>query len=365
MFDWIPLESYVGVYYNTMLVIGLMMWLHSMMFDLKNESSIQLFKIIGSIFTVFIMLYIGLRPISSQYFGDMYTYSQYFKLASSGAKIIVRDDYLFNYFLIGCSQIMSVEMFFLVVSVLYILPCYLFARKYFGNYWFFGFYIMVSAFAFWSYGTNGIRNGLASSAFVMALIFYKKKALLYSFFAFSFLFHASMIIPIGAYFVAAQYKNPVLYLQIWLIAIPISFFGGSYFESLFVGLGFEDRVSGYFTNKEIAADQAAIVGFRWDFLLYSASAVFAGWYYIFKKKVNDTFYTHLFGVYTVANAFWILVIRANFSNRFAYLSWFLMAIVIGYPLFRYKLWNDQYRVFGTILFAYYLFTYIMFLRNGY
>ena len=40
-------------------------------------------------------------------------------------------------------------------------------------------------------------------------------------------------------------------------------------------------------------------------------------------------------IYLTANAFWILVIRSSFSNRFAYLSWFLMAIIIFYPFFKH------------------------------
>ena len=65
----------------------------------------------------------------------------------------------------------------------------------------------------------------------------------------------------------------------------------------------------------------------------------------------------------IANAFWILIIRANFSNRFAYLSWFLMAPVIAYPMLRYKLFPNQYRIVGLVLAFYYLFTYFMFLRG--
>jgi hypothetical protein len=65
----------------------------------------------------------------------------------------------------------------------------------------------------------------------------------------------------------------------------------------------------------------------------------------------------------IANTFWILVIRANFSNRFAYLSWFLMAIVIAYPLLKVKFWDDHYKNVGRIFLAYYLFTYFMFLKS--
>ena len=37
-------------------------------------------------------------------------------------------------------------------------------------------------------------------------------------------------------------------------------------------------------------------------------------------------------MYILANTFWILVIRANFSDRFAYLSWFIYSAVLIYPL---------------------------------
>ncbi len=363
MFDFIPLQSYTGFYYHSMFAISLMIWLHSMMFDIKNPSSVVLFQVVGSSFLVFVILYMGLRPISL-IFGDMSAYANGFRMVQAGKELKIEDDYLFNYFLLGCSKIMSAHSFFLLVDVLYILPCYFFSRKFFGSYWFFGFFMFVGSFVFWSYGTNGIRNGLATAIFITALLYYERKIVLYCLFALSFTMHASMVIPIAAYFVAAQYKNPKLYIQIWLIAIPLSFFGGTYFETLFSTIGFEDRVRGYLTNKDIVDDQAAIVGFRWDFLIYSATAVAAGWYFIFKKGITDQFYIHLFGIYTITNAFWILVIRANFSNRFAYLSWFLMAAVIGYPMFRYKLWNDQYRVFGIVLFCYYLFTYLMFLKGS-
>ena len=89
---------------------------------------------------------------------------------------------------------------------------------------------------------------------------------------------------------------------------------------------------------------------------------FAGWYFIFKKKIEDKFYTHLFGTYMIANAFWILVIRANFSNRFAYLSWFMMGAVIAYPMLKYKMWPDQHKILTITIFIYFMFTYLLYFR---
>ena len=104
-------------------------------------------------------------------------------------------------------------------------------------------------------------------------------------------------------------------------------------------------------------DQFSQTGFRWDFLIYSASAVYIGWFFIFKKKITDPLYIHIFGVYCITNAFWILVITAAFSNRFAYLSWFLMPVVFAYPMFRYKIWDNQYKTFSVILLLYFMFTF--------
>lgn len=37
-------------------------------------------------------------------------------------------------------------------------------------------------------------------------------------------------------------------------------------------------------------------------------------------------------MYLLTNTFWILIIRANFSDRFAYLSWFIYSVILLYPL---------------------------------
>ena len=59
--------------------------------------------------------------------------------------------------------------------------------------------------------------------------------------------------------------------------------------------------------------------------------------------------------------FWIIVINASFSNRFAYLSWFLYPIVLSYPLLRMSIWKNQGRKTAYILIAHSLFTYLMWL----
>src|SRR5690606_25184293 len=110
---------------------------------------------------------------------------------------------------------------------------------------------------------------------------------------------------------------------------------------------------------EVEEGKFSSTGFRWDFLLYSSTAVFAGWYYIVKRNYKDKIYFWLFNTYVFSNAFWILVIRANFSNRFAYLSWFMIGLVIIYPLLKQQIIPKQHQVIGLILIAYFSFTFFM------
>ena len=148
-------------------------------------------------------------------------------------------------------------------------------------------------------------------------------------------------------------NQPKWYFKFWLLAIPLSIALGGFWTSLFTSLGFgDDRLGAYLSGE------GASTSFRFDFLIYSASAVATGWYFIFKRNYKDEIYYRLFNTYLITNAFWILVIRANFSNRFAYLSWFMMAIVIVYPFLKQEL-DRKHIVIGRVVMLYFTFTYFM------
>lgn len=362
MFDFIPLPLYSKVFYNLMLVVTLIIGVQSLNFDIRDKQRIGYLSAFGFVLMVFVVFYMGLRPVSGAYFGDMADYNKTLDKMRLGEEVVIKKDALFYYFMLVCSKIMSNNLFFLLVDFLYVLPMYLFSKKYFGKYWFFCLFMFLASFSFWAYGTNGLRNGLATSFFIWGLCYYNgNKLWMYTFFALSFFMHNSLVITLAAFVVSYfLIKNPRIILAIWLVSIPLSLVGGSFWGGFFEGLGFfEDRTQGYLTDAEENLEQFSQTGFRWDFLLYSATAIFAGWYFIFYKKLEDKFYVHLFGVYAIANAFWVLVIEAAFSNRFAYLSWFLMAPVIIYPICKYQVFKNQYKVLGGILFLYYLFTYYM------
>ena len=364
MFDFIPASDYTAIYYHLLLIVTLYMFMQSRVYFIEQVESVKATQNLGYILLVFTLLYMGTRPISWA-FGDMGTYAEGFQKIQLDPNLPVKTDVFFGYFTRFCAGVMDVNAYFFLVDFIYIIPCYLFAKKYFSEYWFIPFLMMVGSFSFWSYGTNGIRNGMATSLFIFSLLFYQKqKWLMYPIMGLAYGFHNSLMIPIAAFLVSGLYKNPKIYLYIWLAAIPLSLVAGGFWESFFGSLGIGDeRVNQYLTQNKEYQDQMSNTGFRWDFVVYSAFAVFAGYYYIIRRGFKDEFYTHLWGTYMIANTFWILVIRANFSNRFAYLSWFLMAIIIAYPLLKVKFWDDHYKNVGRIFLAYYLFTYFMFLKS--
>jgi hypothetical protein len=301
-----------------------------------------------------------MRPISFV-FADMGVYNITFEKYQTGEPIYQEKDIFFEYFIYYSAQIMSAQMFFFICACLYVLPLFFASKKIFEGYWVYCFLMLVISLSFWAYGVNGIRNGIATSFFLYGLSQDKKNVSII-FIVLAVLIHKSLLLPSMAFFVVSLYNKPAAYLKFWFFTIVLSFFLGDFFTKLFLGLGLveEHRISGYL--GEISDDLNASdlkIGFRWDFLLYSAVGVFSGWYFIFKKKFEDIYYYKIFNIYLFSNAIWVLVIKANFSNRFAYLSWFMLGLVIVYPLLKMKFFDKQYFLFSKIMLAYFLFTYLM------
>ncbi|WP_417558877.1 EpsG family protein [Mesoflavibacter zeaxanthinifaciens] len=354
MFDWVPKELYTLIYYYLLFAIVLVVLFESLRSRIPSGDRFQFF---GSFLLFFSALYMGFRPISGFYFGDTSTYAQYFDYYTSGGAVTINKDLLFHSFMKWSSNIMTVHYFFVLCAFFYLYPLYLVCKKWFKELWFFGFLFLITAFSFWSYGTNGIRNGIAGSLFLLGLS-RDKRVFQILWIVLAIGFHKTMLLPTAGFILANVYNQPKKLIMFWVLCIPLSLLGGGLFESFFGSLGFDERLS-YLTDGNINDDDFSSTGFRWDFVMYSATAIYAGWYYIIKKGYQDKVYYWLFNTYIFANAFWILVIRANFSNRFAYLSWFMIGLVIVYPLLRDTLFVRQYKKIGVILFLQFLFTFIM------
>lgn len=126
-------------------------------------------------------------------------------------------------------------------------------------------------------------------------------------------------------------KFQKFFIFIWIVCVLLSLIVGDYFNTLFASMfeGEEDRAS-----YLMGTGEKYEVGFRIDFIIYSLIPLLVGWYYIYKKGFNSTIYKMIYNAYLLTNSFWLLVIRADFSDRFAYLSWFMIPLVLAYPLLK-------------------------------
>ncbi|WP_372757862.1 EpsG family protein [Mariniflexile sp.] len=361
MFDFLPAKIYYDVYINISLIIVVFTLFHTFILKIQEKKNITYINIIGYIFFVFLVLFIGFRPYST-YFGDMGVYYRDFMKYSFGGELNTAQDPFFQYFMKICSYFLSARGFFVVSAMLYIFPLYRVSKIFFKQYWFYAFLMLATSFSFWSYGVNGMRNGLATSFFLLAVSYYDKKIWMIIFFIISSQIHQTLLLPILAFLLSHLYNNSKWFLTFWVLAIPLSIALGGFWESLFASLGFGDeRLTGYLVgNDDLEGTTFSSTGFRYDFLIYSAGAVFTGWYFIFKKNFNDKIYTHLYNIYLFCNGFWILVIRANFSNRFAYLSWFMMALIIIYPFLKNEFFSKHHVMVGKVFTAYFMFTFLMY-----
>ena len=372
-FSSIPGAAYGTIFYNTVLVLCLIT-----AFRLTSSTGNSLLYSKPSlpvptiVLTVIIILFMGLRPNES-YFGDTTMYAHSFSLmqngyatpsASSGGEWLWAR--IMFAFATGSGD---VHAFFLVTDLLYYGLMLLCCWRLFPNNTWLAMLFFIGSFSTYSYGVNGIRNGAACSIVLVAIAMAaggtkpeRYAGLLLSLVAIAI--HRSTALPIAALWAAVFIvRHPKQAIYFWVAAIFLSLLVGNRVGDFFASLGFDDRMTSYFQKQYDAKDMAQFshTGFRWDFLLYSAMPVLFTWYLTVKRNFNDRAFNIIAVTYILANAFWILVIRAAFSNRFAYLSWFMYPLVICYPLLRFNIWPDQDRKTALILLLFYGFTYLMYL----
>lgn len=304
------------------------------------------------------VLIMGALPILEMY-GDRYLYAQIVSTANAGTLEIPKSDSFFYKYIKITGYFLSPTWWMYLTAFIYVFNHYFFSKKVGGYYLYPVFLMFLTGFFFYGYGTNTIRAGFAASFLLLALAFYDKLFYFVLFMLIAINCHFSMIIPALAMLASRFLDKTKLYLILWMLVIPLSAVAGHSFEALFSSMTSDERIS----YLSVDTDQTHYnVGFRIDFILYSCAPVIMGYYYIIRRGIKDRFYSILYNTYILANCFWILVIRANFSDRFGYLSWFIYPAVLIYPALKYQLWNRQNEKVALIVFLHGLFTYVMFLR---
>lgn len=303
--------------------------------------------------TVLLIYYIGRRPIT--YFADTWLYTMMFNMVQSGEwSNIPSYEPFWTWFHGIFVDLGSASDWLLGIATLYIGGMALATYRWLPRHFFIGLVFCITSFSFYAFATNGIRSGMASSIAMVAisLVDTKRRDFVATIIAIALLYlaimtHSSMIIPAGAALVSYFMRSTKYSFKIWISCLILGLLFNSSFQGLFSWLSEDDRMASYSMLQQSA--QYIKMYFRWDFVAYSALPILLGYYATNKKKIVDGKYIFLLNTYIIANAFWLLICEIAYSNRFAYLSWFLYPIVVAYPLCKFEIFKNQGPLLGLIL----------------
>ena len=325
----------------------------------------------GFVLAVLIIFYMGLRPIASV-FGDTMNYAAGFEqMKHVPMKWELEGEWLFYNLMHWFARSSNIHMFFLLCAVAYVLPLWIACHRIFGSYSYIPFLVIIGMFTFWQYGVNGIRNGIGASFIILAMTYVENLPIMAILCILATGFHSSVYLMIGAGVLAWFVKNSYYYLAAWLVCVILSYFVGETIQAYLAGLGIggeDERFSTYLTvtSEELSRNelQTVITGFRWDFLAYSSLAVGIGWYFVFVRKFQDEYYHWIYNTFLITNAFWVLIIRAAYSNRFAQISWFIMPLVLIYPFMKKRFWLNHEKILGYAILVFYAFAFYSNILRG-
>lgn len=312
---------------------------------------------------LFLTVFVGLRPVHPV-FADMVGYAQSYDYYSKFAWALdfYCENLLFdNLTTFLASSGVSKDLYFLLLAALYFIGTYIACRKLFPSNTFVAYLVFLAAFSTFSYATNGMKAGVAGALFLCGVA-YKESSKLLSFVLViaSYGFHHSMSLCVLAYVAVFLYQKPKWYFCFWLFCLVMSIAHVSFFQVLF--MQYSDAKGATYLDSGNMAGWDGRTGFRADFALYSAMPVLVGYYAIYKKKILSQGYNMLLCLYLLTNGVWLLCMYAGFTNRIAYLSWFMYPMVLIYPYLQNEcIWQGRrYKVFATVISLHLCFTIFMY-----
>lgn len=289
---------------------------------------------IGLLLCVFFTFFIGLRP-SGAGFGDSSNYIYSYNICEGmqfwfdpHAENLIWDN-LFDWW---ASNRLGITSLFLLADAIYFGCTYAACRKWFPRDSFVAYAVFLGAFSTCSYSYNGVKAGIAGAIFLLGLAFYDRKWLSISLVLISWGFHHSMQLPVAAYILTLFYKSPKWYFYGWAFCVLMAVAHIGAFAGLFASMSSDERGAAYLNAT---GDDVFVTGFRPDFLIYSAMPVLIGYKIVMKEKLKvSKLYSALLHMYLCTNGVWCLCMYASYTNRIAYLSWFMYPFVLIYPFLK-------------------------------
>lgn len=359
--------------------------------NFNPDSSIWVSSLIGLI----VLYWIATCPVpwESGYDRDMLArkFIHRYSFNDTLSECIRENDVIWQTYIYLCSKVMNYKVWLFLNAAVYV-----------GNYYHAAyrlsrrkvlplFIALICGFGFYTYGVNAIKSGIGISFLVLAYTYFRSYWKLLCCLILAICFHISLILPalccISALLLIPKGNNsdnstynhsdPALFSAIYrrIRKLPrgLLFIAGvwvfCFFFSLFLGRNMMEILStfidpysrfGYMVHPDALIREGLSYnsGFRWDFILFSFMPIIAAFGYIIIFHYRSIDYFRILAGYLAANSFWLLIVRVPFTDRIAYFSWFLMPLVLFYPLLDKQLRIPYKRTFTgfalvaeTILFS--------------
>lgn len=359
MFDFIPAEYYYDIYLIIVTLFSLPLLLlysnasGSRNIVYQNQQRIALFM------AIFMTIFVGLRPVDAA-FADMVVYDAGLSNFYGKFQFIwnTQNKIFDNFYAFFGTYNLGGNLFFTTIAAIYFLTAYYAMKRLFPNDIYIAYLVFLGAFSTFSYGTNGMKAGMAASIFLLALAYRDKLKVCIPLLLISWGFHHSMQLPLAAFALTLIYKNSKTYFLFWFVCFLLACFHVTSFQEWFGGLTDEQGTRYLLVENE--ESDTTIKGFRFDFILYSIMPIVVGWYAVYRKGLQlSKFYTCLLNLYLTTNAIWMLCMYASFTNRIAYLSWQLYPVVLIYPFLNEDWGEKKYKILSTVAGLHLAFTLFM------
>ena len=331
----------------------------------KNEVVANPSQSVAGLFLLsFYILFIGLRPVTgiglSIVFGDTVNYILEYNFYTGSVFTFTRDtdNLIFDNLLAWWASVdIGITSFFFLCSLLYFGCAYWAIRKMFSNDSYAVFLVFLTAFSTYSASVNAVKAGVAGSLFLLAIAYHRRLFVSIPLVLLSLGFHHSMMVLVVAYVCCLFINTPKYYYYFWLFSLVMAIAHITSFQEMFASYT-DSHGADYLLS--IGEDWGGkSTGFRADFVLYSFMPLVMGWYAIQRRGVQDKLYNIILSTYVFTNSIWLLCMYAAFTNRIAYLSWFMYPVVLVYPCFLKQFGRDRYSVFAKVATLHLAFTLFM------
>ena len=349
-----PPQYYLKIYLFILVIISVFSFRkYQLMTEEYHQVLINENQIPSIALTVIMILFIGTRPISGKYFLDMGGTASEWQYWDQGDVY----HYQWHYTNIVYDNIrsfmstydMPVDFFFFLIATIYFSCIYIACRKLFPQDTLFALLVYLVAFSTFSYATNGIKAGVAAACFLIVIAYHENLKVMIPALLFSWGFHHSMIMVVFCFLCVYFLRKTKYYFYFWIFSFFVALAHITFFQRFFSGFS-NDIGASYLIYQTHGK------GFRIDFILYSVVPIIIGYYIVFIKKYQYKKYEILLNLYLLTNSIWMLCMYAEFTNRIAYLSWFLHPWVMIYPFLNEKVNNIQYHIVNYIALGHLCFT---------